>query len=391
MAISSADAERIGTEGVAALKRGDGAAARSAFERLLELGHGAPQVRLFLADACRLLGDQAGEADALDEVLAADPHHVPALLMRGDVHARAGDRRAAISFYQAALSAAQPMANLPPALTSQLERAAAVVRDAGGEYRAHLEQALAERGVNMSAVGGRFEEALDILFGRKQIFLQQPSVFYFPGLPQAQFYDATGFAWAAGLEACTGEIQHELMRLLDEGAEFEPYVKQEKNRPFRDFHGMHGDPSWTAFYLWENGALVPENAARCPRTVAALEGLPMTRMGVRTPSVLFSLLQPRAHIPPHNGMLNTRLICHLPLIVPPGCWLRVGNETRYWETGKLMVFDDSVEHEAKNPTDQLRVVLLFDVWKPELDQAERTAVAAIFEAIDAFGGVPATA
>jgi aspartyl/asparaginyl beta-hydroxylase (cupin superfamily) len=69
----------------------------------------------------------------------------------------------------------------------------------------------------------------------------------------------------------------------------------------------------------------------------------------------------------------------------------VGNETRYWETGKLMVFDDSVEHEAMNPTDQLRVVLLFDIWKPELDAAERHAVASIFAAIDAFGGVPGTA
>ena len=49
-------------------------------------------------------------------------------------------------------------------------------------------------------------------------------------------------------------------------------------------------------------------------------------------------------------MLNTRLICHLPLIVPNGCWLRVGNETREWEEGKLLIFDDSIEHEAKNPS-----------------------------------------
>jgi aspartate beta-hydroxylase len=391
MTIPSAEAENIGTDGVAALRRGDGPAARAAFEKLVDLGHGAPQVRLFLAEACRLLGDQAGEASALDAVLTIDPRHVPALLKRGDLHARAGDRRAAVSFYQAALSSAQQVTNLPPALASELERAAAVIRDASSEYESHLQRALRERQVDASVVGSRFEEALEILFGRKQIYLQQPSVFYFPGLPQAQFYDASQFDWAADLEASTAEIQHELIQLLDEGAEFAPYVTQEKDRPFRDFHGMHGDPSWSAFYLWQNGALVAENAARCPRTVAALEALPMTHMGARTPSVLFSLLQPKAHIPPHHGMLNTRLICHLPLIVPPGCWLRVGNETRYWETGKLMVFDDTVEHEARNPTDQLRVVLLFDLWKPELDAPERHAVAAIFEAIDAFGGVPEVA
>ena len=87
-------------------------------------------------------------------------------------------------------------------------------------------------------------------------------------------------------------------------------------------------------------------------------------------------------------MLNCRLICHLPLIVPPGCWLRVGNETRHWEEGKLMIFDDSIEHEAKNESDQTRIILLFDIWRPELSEHERTGISAIFDAIDRFSGLP---
>jgi aspartyl/asparaginyl beta-hydroxylase (cupin superfamily) len=87
-------------------------------------------------------------------------------------------------------------------------------------------------------------------------------------------------------------------------------------------------------------------------------------------------------------MLNTRLICHLPLVVPEGCWLRVGNETRHWEEGKLLIFDDSIVHEARNPTTETRIILLFDIWRPELDRAEQRAVATIFEAIDAYGGIP---
>ena len=87
-------------------------------------------------------------------------------------------------------------------------------------------------------------------------------------------------------------------------------------------------------------------------------------------------------------MLNSRLICHLPIIVPPGCWLRVGNETREWEEGKLLIFDDSMEHEAKNPTGELRIILLFDIWRPELTAAKSAEISAIFDAIDSFQPLP---
>ena len=90
-------------------------------------------------------------------------------------------------------------------------------------------------------------------------------------------------------------------------------------------------------------------------------------------------------IPPHHGLLNTRLICHLPLIAPEGCALRVGNETRAWVPGQALVFDDSMEHEAWNLSDRLRVVLLFDIWRPELSLDERELVAAMLAAVDSYG------
>ncbi len=99
---------------------------------------------------------------------------------------------------------------------------------------------------------------------------------------------------------------------------------------------------------------------------------------------LLSVLRPGTHIPPHNGMLNTRLICHLPLVVPAGCRLRVGNETRPVEQDRLMIFDDSIEHEAWNDGDATRIVLLFEIWRPELSFAERTALTTLFEAIEAY-------
>lgn len=75
-------------------------------------------------------------------------------------------------------------------------------------------------------------------------------------------------------------------------------------------------------------------------------------------------------IPPHCGENNTRLIVHLPLIVPAGCWFRIGNWTRERHEGKSLVFDDTIEHEVRNHSDELRVVLVFDVWSPHLSEAE---------------------
>ena len=133
-----------------------------------------------------------------------------------------------------------------------------------------------------------------------------------------------------------------------------------------------------------NGTVIPELIARFPATFAALDAVPQCRISVRSPSILFSLLQPGAHIAPHYGMINARLICHLPLIVPGDGALTVGGEARQWEEGKLIIFDDSIEHEAINHADSDRVVLIFDVWRPELTEADRQGVAALFETVDAY-------
>ena len=95
---------------------------------------------------------------------------------------------------------------------------------------------------------------------------------------------------------------------------------------------------------------------------------------------MFSLLAPGIRIPPHTGVNNARLVCHLPLIVPPGCWFRVGAETREWQRGSAFLFDDTIEHEAMNPSDQLRVVFIFDVWHPGLTPSERAAVRRVIAA-----------
>jgi aspartate beta-hydroxylase len=318
---------------------------------------------------------------------APPPVNVQALLDRGDEFAARGDPKAAMSFYQAALKSAQAGYSGPPAL-ERLRGAQAFVQSRANEFQRSLDSAVAEFTPADAEAQIRLTHALEMLKGDRSIYPQQPAVFYYPYLAQRQFFEREEFDWVPEIEAATPSIREELLGLLDEGADFRPYVEDRPNRPRRQFHHLNNDPSWTALYLWRDGKLVPEVADRCPRTVEALSKMPLSHIGHRTPAALFSRLEPGAHIPPHSGMLNCRLICHLPLIVPKGCWLRVGNETRKWEEGKLLIFDDSIEHEAKNPSGELRIILLFDVWRPELTGTEREAISAVFNAIDNFQTLP---
>lgn len=320
--------------------------------------------------------------------MASEPPDIGQLLDRGDAFARGGDDRAAMTFYQSALknaAAGQPVA---PELRDRLLGARRFIELRVERFQRELGEALGGPRPEDGAARTRLTHALDMLRGERTVFPQQPTVLYYPYLAQRQFFERDEFDWLPELEAATPAIRAELLALLDQGADFRPYVENEANRPTRDFHGLNDNPSWSALYLWRDSKLDEELARHCPRTVEALARVPLSDIGARTPAALFSRLEPGAHIPPHNGMLNCRLICHLPLIVPAGCWLRVGNETRQWEQGRLLIFDDSIEHEAMNPTGELRIILLFDVWRPELTAAERQGISSIFQAIDAFQSLP---
>jgi aspartate beta-hydroxylase len=382
--MAAIDGQAVAQAALAALRAGDAAKAQELFGQLMTNGRGAAFAWLGLGYARRDLGDAGGAMAAADEALRLEPRNLRALILKADLLAGSGDMPSSSSFYAAALRAAPTAGQIPADLQAELARARAAVERHAADYERHLRDALAAKGVETG--DSRFGHSLDILFGKRQVYVQQPRNYYFPNLPQAQFYDRADFPWLDGIEAAAADIRAELIEVLKEEGAFTPYVEAGINRPSNDYQGMLGNPAWSAFYLWKNGEPVPENAARCPRTMAALDAAPLSRIPNRTPSILFSLLKPGARIPPHNGLINTRLICHLPLIVPQGCGFRVGNDTRQWREGEAWLFDDTIEHEAWNDSAETRVILLFDVWRPELSDEERTAVAAMFEAIDAFTG-----
>lgn len=322
----------------------------------------------------------------IDALLDREPRNIEALVDKGDLRAAAGDIRAAAAFYKSALAAAEARGQLPMSLKPAIDRALAGLRGAEESFREHQEKSLDASGFPVGRRPPRFQEALDLMNGLKTVTpqLQRPSSFYYPGLPQRRYFESSEFSWASSLEAATGAIREELIAELTRGGEgFAPYLVRDPKRPRYEFHGLHDNPAWSTLQLWEKGQ-PSQLSDRFPKTMAAVGEVDLPHITVRAPNILFSKLGAGARIPPHHGMLNTRLVCHLPLIVPEGCGFRVGGEVRRWEEGKLLIFDDTIEHEAWNEGSSDRVVLIFDAWRPELDNDERAAVTALFEAVDNY-------
>jgi aspartate beta-hydroxylase len=380
------EARALVGEGLAALQGGNTELGINLFTRVAEAGLADASLYLALAAAHSRRKDFVHALSALNSSLQLAPQDMRANILKADILEEQGDSRSASAYYLAALKAAPDRASLPADLQIDLARAQARCNAQTDALEVFVRGRLVDQASEGNGRSARFNESIDILFQRKRPYFQEPKYYFFPGLPHIQFFDRADFPWLVELEGHTEAIRSELRSVLANPTSFRPYVEGAVDRPYKAQQGMLNNPDWSAFYLWKHGQIVEENAARCPATMRALESVPLTRVANRSPSVLFSLLRPGAHIPAHNGLVNTRMIGHLPLIVPPGCEFRVGNESRFWEEGKAWLFDDTIEHEAWNRSDQTRVILLFEVWRDELTVAEREGICALFEGIDAQTG-----
>jgi len=188
--------------------------------------------------------------------------------------------------------------------------------------------------------------------------LQNPKTVYFPGLTAEPFHDARRFEWAAMLEDAYPTIKRELQDLLNQPERFQ--VHEQSDLLIKEGY-------WTSYPFYSEGKRNDENCARCPETAKLLDSLPRkTPMG----SVKFSVAAPRTHIEPHCAPNNLRIRCHLGMIVPEGCEIRVRDQTRSWEEGKCLILDDSFDHEVWNRSDRTRVILLVDFWHQDLTELE---------------------
>jgi aspartyl/asparaginyl beta-hydroxylase (cupin superfamily) len=361
-----------------AASAGDFARALGLLEQAVDKDAGSAELWLKLTAMRRASGDASGALQAVERALALAPLDFSALLSRAMLLDRLGDARADEAFTHA-VAQAPPQERVPAAMTKALDHARRKAADFQAATEARLASAI-PAGLQ-GAERKRVERFVSNSSRRTRHFHQEPTDFHFPGLPEIEFHDREQFPGLDAFEAATSTIRQEFEALIAaEAAEMVPYIQYPDHVPVAQWRELNKNRDWTAIHLLQNGERVEANARHCPRTMEAIAKLPQPQVPGASPNAMFSLLAPRTRIPPHTGVANTRLVCHLPLIVPPGCGFRCGATTREWKIGEAFVFDDTIEHEAWNDSGELRVVLIVDLWPPALRAAEREAVAAVIGA-----------
>ena len=383
--LAPAHALALSALGKRAFRHGDHATARLAFERLVRANQDDPQNWISLALACQAQKDEQAEETAIHNALVADPSNMVALILRANLLERHGKTHQSAKVYGAVAQVAPPLERLEPGMRTAVEHALQYVDNYQAGFGRFLDNFLEQQYQRHAGEDlGRFRESIDIMVGRKRRYESASMMYHYPGLLPRPFLPRADFPWLDAIEAGTDAIRDEFLRVLDTEQDFVPYLTYPDDVPHNQFAELNNSPRWSAFHLLKDGAPVDGNAARCPRTMALLGQAPQPDQPGRTPTAMFSLLKPNTRIPPHVGVSNARLVTHLPLIVPPGCGFRVGNETRAWVPGQAWVFDDTIEHEAWNDSDKLRVVLIFDIWHPQLSPAEREMITALTRGINDF-------
>jgi len=325
--------------------------------------HGS--ILMKLAGICRAAGQPRAALEAVHRALAIAPLDFTALLLRASLLDRLGEPSAGEAWGHAI--AQRPEDPLPPQILQVLaegERRHAAWLDAReARWAAGMADAEQRASADERARIARFRSNA---LRRTRPYHSEPTHFSFPGLREREFHPRSPFPWLAAIEAETGTIAAELDAVMAaERAELVPYIQYAAHQPLRQWQALKRNPDSTAIHRCARRPRPPLDGAPRPGTTGA-PPKPISPLPARGPA-----------IPPHVGVNNARLVCHLPLIVPEGCWFRVGAETRHWRRGEAFVFDDTIEHEAMNPSDRLRVVLIFDLWHPDLSEIEREAVAAL--------------
>jgi aspartyl/asparaginyl beta-hydroxylase (cupin superfamily) len=343
-------------------------------------------VLMTLCAACQQRGDAEGEREAIEAALAVDAYFLPALLAKGSWLERFGRRASAAAMFSNALQVAPPEPQWPQALLPQLKHAREFAARYGDELAAFAAGELAERLRPLPGpLAERWREAVSILAGKTKPYHAVVNQLCVPRLPAIPFFERAHFPFLAALEAKTDVIRRELEAVLEAARdEFVPYIQYGAGEPVNQWAELNHSRKWSTLHLVRSGEPVTDNLARCPATAAALAALPLVDIDGLCPNAMFSALAPHSRIPPHHGETNARVVAHLPLIVPDHCRYRVGFEQRRWRVGETLIFDDTIEHEAHNDSDELRVVLIFDLWNPLLEPAERDLVRSLASAARRF-------
>jgi aspartyl/asparaginyl beta-hydroxylase (cupin superfamily) len=370
--------------GAAALMRDDLEAARSHFENATRADPKTPVFWLNLARVHERAGNAQAEREAIEAALAIDQRDLMALIRLAQHHERRGEMGQAASRWAAVAALSAEQFNPNPELRATFDHARAFVGQRAQELADALAAGLKDDFNTASPRDRRrASAAMEVMLGRRQVYANHCHGMHYPFLPADEFFDRVHFPWLADLEAQTDVVRAELLDLLgspDPG--LSPYITMPPGTPRNIWTDLNNNAAWSAFHLWRDGERIEAACVRAPKTAEIIERLPLAGVPGRAPNVFFSILQAGKHIPPHTGVTNTRAIIHLPLIVPPGCTFRVGGEMREWREGEAFAFDDTIEHEAWNRSDQDRAVLILDCWNPHLSEHERKMICRLFAVSD---------
>ncbi|KAL1006424.1 hypothetical protein UPYG_G00072190 [Umbra pygmaea] len=198
----------------------------------------------------------------------------------------------------------------------------------------------------------------------------QRSLYNVDGLKAQPWWTAkeTGYVdLVKTLERNWKTIREEVLTVMDKSTGL--FLPEEEN--------LREKGEWGQFTLWQQGKKVGDSCRSVPKTCGLLERHPEAT-GCKRGQIKFSVMQPGTHVWPHTGPTNCRLRMHLGLVIPKtGCKIRCTNDTRVWEEGKVLIFDDSFEHEVWQDADSYRLIFIVDVWHPELTQYQRQTLSPI--------------
>ena len=383
--------EALNVVGLAALRDGDIDRALMLLKRAAAVDGSQALTHVHLGRAHAAAFEFEAAAAAYATALAREPKMHAARLHLAELHEKRGETVRAVMTYARALNDAQAegrwlnAATTPPALQGAVEHAHRFVRERRLAGFAELMEPFA-RQYGAGAMR-RVEQAVRIhLHLESPVFpdpRQKPTFLFFPGLPATPYLDKGLIRGIEELEARTNDIRVELEALMPRAAGRER-VFHTGELEQANLRGLDEPPSWNGYYFYRHGERRAENCAACPITAAALDALPLARVHGHGPEVLYSVFSPGTHLLPHSGVTNTRVVGHLPLIIPDDCALRVGGEDHLWREGEVVVFDDTYEHEAWNRSERTRVVMIFDLWNPFLSQPERAVLAELVVAMGEF-------
>jgi len=383
--------EALNVVGLAALRDGDIDLALTLLKHAAAVDGGQALTHLHLGRAHAAAFELDFAAAAYAKALALTPALHAARMHLAELHEKRGDTMRAVMTYARALNDAQAegrwlnAATTPAALQATVDHAQQFVR---GQRLASFAQIM-EPFARQYGAGAlrRVEQAVRIhLHLEAPVFpdpRQKPTFLFFPGLPATPYLDKGLILEIEELEAATPDIRAELQALLPSSSGRER-VFHTGELEQANLRGLDEPPSWNGYYFFRHGERRADNCAACPITAAALDALPLARVRGHGPEVLYSVFSPGTHLLPHRGVTNTRVVGHLPLMIPDDCALRVGGEDHHWREGEVVVFDDTYEHEAWNRSDRTRVVMIFDLWNPFLSQPERAVLAELVIAMGEF-------